>query len=113
MLGEHSQGKGERCHAVAIMRQICCPPLSPVPGYLDALEGAASAEGFLDRLLGTNCFSAAVGELTADCRRMEQEAKTRLALRLGRCPDSSRECCNTLSKGYATAAQPNFADFTT
>ena len=56
------------------------PPF-PVPGYLDVLEGEASSEGFLDRLFGTNCFSAAVGELAADCRRMDQEAKTRLALR--------------------------------
>lgn len=59
------------------------PPHSPTPppaGQLEALEAGADAEGFLDRLLGTNCFTSAVGELNADCRRMDQEAKTRLAL---------------------------------
>lgn len=54
-------------------------------GQLEALEEGVEREGFLDRLLGTNCFSQAVAELTADCRRMEQEAKTRLALRLTNC----------------------------
>jgi len=39
----------------------------------------------MDRLLGTNCFSQAVSELTTDCRRMEQETKTRLALRMMNC----------------------------
>lgn len=63
-----------------------------LPGHLDVLEGGASAEGFLDRLLGTNCFSAAVGELTADCRRMEQAAKTRLALRYA---DQQQRCSAT------------------
>ena len=39
----------------------------------------------MQRLLGTSCFSAAVADLTSDCRRMEQEQKTRLALRLMNC----------------------------
>ncbi|KAL4431061.1 hypothetical protein ABPG75_006317 [Micractinium tetrahymenae] len=85
-------------------------------GHLDVLEAGASAEGFLDRMFGTNCFSAAVGELTADCRRMEQEAKTRLALRLTNCQlatqggptypcsprQSLQECTQALpDRGYA------------
>ena len=36
-------------------------------------------------MLGTNCFSQAVAQLTADCRRLGQEQKTRLALHLMNC----------------------------
>eukprot|EP00887_Chlorella_sp_A99_P005575 scaffold1.g5575.t1 len=52
---------------------------------LESIAAEADKEGFLDRVLGTNCFSAAVKELNADCRRMQQEQKSRLALRLVNC----------------------------
>src|SRR5689334_15460867 len=70
------------------------PPRSSLllAGHLEALEAGASAEGFLDRLLGTNCFNAAVGEISTDCRRMEQEAKTRLALRQASSVDVATRC---------------------
>lgn len=81
-------------------------------GQLDALSAQAEGEGFLDRILGTNCFSTAVAELTSDCRRLEPEAKTRLALRLANCQlavqggatypcgrrQSIRECTEALSE---------------
>lgn len=49
------------------------------------LQGEAGKETFLDRLLGTNCYGQAVAELGEDCRRMDQEQKSRLALRLVNC----------------------------
>jgi hypothetical protein len=76
-----------RCRQPAVLPHLHCPLLPPprLAGQLDALEAGAEAEGFLDRVLGTNCFSQAVGELASDCRRLEQEGKSRLALRLMNC----------------------------
>jgi hypothetical protein len=54
-------------------------------GQVQSLDDGASAEGFLDRLLGTACYSRAVDELHADCRTLGQDTKSRLALQVSPC----------------------------
>lgn len=49
------------------------------------IETGAGGETFLDRMLGTNCYSQAVKDLQKDCKNMDQDVKTRLALRLANC----------------------------
>ena len=58
-------------------------------GQVEALAGEAAKETFLDRLLGTNCFSRALRELDADCRSMGQDQKSRLALALVNCQQAT------------------------
>lgn len=58
---------------------------SPSAGHLDVLKEAAAQESNLDRLLGSNCYTKAVKEIITDCRNLDQELKTRLALRLTNC----------------------------
>ena len=58
-------------------------------GQVEALAGEAANETFLDRLLGTNCFTRALKELDADCRSMGQEQKSRLALALVNCQQAT------------------------
>ena len=77
----------------------------------------------MDRLLGTNCFSAAVSELTSDCRRMEPEAKTRLALRLANCqlavqgsatfPCAKRQPIRDCTEALSERAHALFVEFLT
>lgn len=50
-----------------------------------ALRDNAASETFLDTLLGTNCYSKALIELRRDCRSLEQEEKSRLAVKLTNC----------------------------
>jgi hypothetical protein len=50
-----------------------------------ALRENAASETFLDTLLGTNCYSKALIELRRDCRSLEQEEKSRLAVKLTNC----------------------------
>lgn len=69
------------------------PRFSVVPGQhakegqtqMQTLERSAGTETFLDRMLGTNCYTRAVADLRQDCQRMDQEQKSRLALRLTNC----------------------------
>lgn len=61
------------------------PVLAACAGQLARLQGEAETESFLDRLLGTDCYSRAVGMLEGECRGMGQEAKARLALQLAAC----------------------------
>ncbi|KAL4859390.1 Protein strawberry notch 1 [Chlorella vulgaris] len=92
-------------------------------GHLDSLRQGAAEEGFLDRMLGTNCFSQAVGQLTADCRRMEQETKTRLALSLMNCqlqvqqgqtfPCHRRQTIKECTEGLTDRAHALFVEFLT
>jgi hypothetical protein len=86
------------CHAWG--RTAAKPePQAPVPRFsavpaaaaregqvqVHSLQGAAGAETFLDKMLGTNCYTRAVADLQRDCRGMEPEQKSRLALRLANC----------------------------
>lgn len=74
-------------------------------------------------MLGTNCFSQAVAQLTADCRRMEQEAKTRLALSLMNCqlqvqqaqtyPCHRRHTIKECTEGLSDRAHALFVEFLT
>lgn len=87
------------------------------------LEQGAEAEGLLDRIMGKNCFSTAVAELTADCRRMEQEQKTRLALSMTNCqlavqgsdtyPCSRRQPLRECIKDLSERAHSLFVEFLT
>jgi N-acetylmuramic acid 6-phosphate (MurNAc-6-P) etherase len=90
---------------------------------MESLRQGAAEEGFLDRMLGTNCFSQAVGQLTADCRRMEQETKTRLALSLMNCqlqvqqgqtyPCHRRQTIKECTEGLTDRAHALFVEFLT
>ncbi|KAI3433451.1 hypothetical protein D9Q98_003264 [Chlorella vulgaris] len=92
-------------------------------GHLESLRQGAAEEGFLDRMLGTNCFSQSVGQLTADCRRMEQETKTRLALSLMNCqlqvqqgqtyPCHRRQTIKECTEGLTDRAHALFVEFLT
>ncbi|KAH7618238.1 hypothetical protein Ndes2526B_g07161 [Nannochloris sp. 'desiccata'] len=50
-----------------------------------SLQAAAGTETFLDKMLGTNCYSRAVSDLERDCSRLDQLQKSRLALGLANC----------------------------
>jgi len=50
-----------------------------------SLKHAAGSETFLDKMLGTNCYSRAVSDLEHDCSRLDQVQKSRLALGLANC----------------------------
>lgn len=52
---------------------------------VSTLQAAAKTETFLDKMLGTNCYSRAVKELQRDCKHLDQVQKSRLALRLANC----------------------------
>ena len=52
---------------------------------ISTLQSAAKTETFLDKMLGTNCYSRAVKELQHDCAHLDQAQKSRLALRLANC----------------------------
>lgn len=52
---------------------------------ISSLHNAAGSETFLDKMLGTNCYSRAVSELERDCSRLDQVQKSRLALGLANC----------------------------
>lgn len=61
----------------APLRAAARPPEDSAPRFyaadqMEILTSEADREGFLDKVLGTNCFSAAVQELNTDCRRMSQ-----------------------------------------
>jgi hypothetical protein len=64
---------------------VPAPTLRRAGGQVAALEAAAGGETFLDRMLGTSCYSRAVADLRAGCAAMDPPAKTRLALRLANC----------------------------
>lgn len=61
------------------------PALPARAGQLARLQADAETESFLDRLLGTDCYSRAVSTLEGECRGMGQEVKARLALQLAAC----------------------------
>lgn len=92
-------------------------------GHLRGLEHEAEAEGLLDRLFGTNCFSQAVSQLRSDCRRMEQESKTRLALSLMNCqlavqqartfPCHKRQSIKECTEALTDRAHALFVEFLT
>jgi len=50
-----------------------------------SLKAAAESETFLDKMLGTNCYTSAVNNLEQDCQRLDQVQKSRLALGLANC----------------------------
>ena len=52
---------------------------------MSSLQSGADTETFLDKMLGTNCYSRAVAELQKDCGGLNQVQKTRLALHLTNC----------------------------
>ena len=54
-------------------------------GKLGQLAVRAQAETFLDRLMGTNCYSKALTVVTGDCAKLDTEEKYRLALELLNC----------------------------
>lgn len=54
-------------------------------GQVRTLQHQAETETFLERMLGINCYSRAVKELQKDCKSMEPDQKSRLALRLANC----------------------------
>jgi hypothetical protein len=95
------------------------PRFSSVPAHslaegskaIRSLEQGANAESFMDIMLGTNCYSRAVAALKQDCKYLDQEMKSWLALRLANCQlatqgsatfacrnnDSLRKCVENLS----------------
>lgn len=52
---------------------------------LHALESSSQTETFLDRMLGTNCYTKALEDLEKDCKSINQEQKSRFALYLANC----------------------------
>ena len=65
----------------------CCisPSVSCFAGALSNLQQHAKHEGFLDSILGTNCYSNAVEKLGRRCSSLDQDLKYRLALDLLNC----------------------------
>jgi hypothetical protein len=51
---------------------------------VQTLQKEASNESFLDRILGTDCYSKAIDRLS-DCQSLDQEQKSRLAFKLTGC----------------------------
>lgn len=54
-------------------------------GALKHLQQEADSEGFLDRILGTDCFSKSVSQLNGQCKNLQQDQKYRLAFSLLNC----------------------------
>lgn len=51
---------------------------------VQTLQKEASKENFLDRIVGTDCYSKAIDRLS-DCKSLDQEQKSRLAFKLTGC----------------------------
>lgn len=106
-------------YSITAEKSVVPPQFSLTPAHrlqegasnVAALRNNAASETFLDTLLGTNCYSKALTELQRDCRHLEQEEKSRLAVRLANCQlatqgqetypcsssDPLRECVERLS----------------
>lgn len=56
-----------------------------VSGELETLQNKADDEGFLDVLLGSNCYSSAVRSLQQDCNRMDSDSSMLLAFSMANC----------------------------
>ena len=54
-------------------------------GRLGRLAELAQAESFIARVLGTDCYTAALAAVNGDCRSLGHEQKTRLALAFSNC----------------------------
>ena len=92
------QGDGARSNAAAVMLQ--CRPGSSArvldhahhpmlvawrAGRLGRLAELAQTDSFITRVLGTDCYTAALAAVNGDCRSLGHEQKTRLALAFSNC----------------------------
>lgn len=65
-------------HSVSLSVQI-------VAGSLTELQRLASGETFVNKLLGTDCFTKSLGIVNKDCSKLDSEKKSRLAMALAIC----------------------------
>ncbi len=54
-------------------------------GRLGRLAELARTDSFIARVLGTDCYTAALAAVNGDCRSLGHEQKTRLALAFSNC----------------------------
>ncbi len=54
-------------------------------GRLGRLAELAQTDSFINRVLGTDCYTAALAAVNGDCRSLGHEQKTRLALAFSNC----------------------------
>ncbi|KAA6417348.1 MAG: hypothetical protein FRX49_12677 [Trebouxia sp. A1-2] len=57
----------------------------PSPGSLTELKAQAAGETFVNRLLGTDCFTKSLDIINKDCSKLDSEKKSRLAMALAVC----------------------------
>ena len=66
--------------------QILCRCSSPyVAGRFTELQQLAQGETFINKLLGTDCFTKSLSIVNKDCSRLDSERKSRLAMALAIC----------------------------
>jgi len=54
-------------------------------GSLTELQAQAAGETFINKLLGTDCFTKSLSIVNKDCSKLDSEKKSRLALALAIC----------------------------
>ncbi len=54
-------------------------------GRVRGLERDASKESFVSRIFGTDCYTDALRAVRTECRNLDHEGKTRLALAFANC----------------------------
>jgi hypothetical protein len=54
-------------------------------GSLTELQAQAASETFVNKLLGTDCFTKSLSIVNKDCSKLDSEKKSRLAMALAIC----------------------------
>ena len=69
-----------------LQKNVTCPdPAYPPAGKVAELQQLATGESFINKLLGTDCFSNSLRLLDSDCAKMDADRKSRLAMALANC----------------------------
>ena len=62
-----------------------CDCAETYAGELERLQAQAQDEGFLDVLLGSNCYTTSVREIVQDCNAMDADSSMWLAFSMANC----------------------------
>lgn len=85
-----TQGRGVTPSPLTLFRHTHTNPallntVDPVVGRMTELQQLANGETFVNKLLGTDCFTRSLSIVNKDCSKLDSEKKSRLAMALAIC----------------------------
>ena len=73
------------CSALTVLNLVSNVSLPCTVGSLTELQAQAAGETFVNKLLGTDCFTKSLSIVSKDCSNSDSEKKNRLAMALAIC----------------------------